>query len=312
MKTYKGFNRDLTCRKMQYKIGETYTTNEAKACKTGFHACIDPLDCLSYYPPSSSVYCSVEQNGKYSFSHADSKVASTEITIGNQLDVDDLIQAHKKYLDENPSTKIIDKISTKDNTICITDWEETAVTGDCSFAQTDNFGNVVVGSCSVAKGGSNSNVTARDYSIARGGWYSTVVARANSFALTEVGGVAVTSTRGKSVAGDEGISITDLDGWAEAGYRGVAVGKERSEVKVGDVGVAVGGKDVVVGEDGVGVVRDKGGRAKGGMGATLIFIEMNEHGIVKNKKVITIDGKKYRWGEYYKMVDGQIVEDKGV
>ena len=60
VKYYKGFNRDMTCRGFQYKEGETYTTDEAKLCQSGFHACENPLDCFSYYNPSESVYHEVE------------------------------------------------------------------------------------------------------------------------------------------------------------------------------------------------------------------------------------------------------------
>ena len=102
MKAYKGFNKDLTCRDMQYKIGETYTTDKAIVCQTGFHACTVPLDCLSYYPPSWSRYCVVRQSGKFSYyTDDDSKVASTEITIEAELNVEGLINAHKKYLNKN-------------------------------------------------------------------------------------------------------------------------------------------------------------------------------------------------------------------
>ena len=60
MKAYKGFNRDMTCRGFQYAEGETYHTDTAELCESGFHACKYPLDVLAYYPPSSSVYHEVE------------------------------------------------------------------------------------------------------------------------------------------------------------------------------------------------------------------------------------------------------------
>ena len=57
MKTYKGFNKDMTCRGFQYEEGKEYKhSGEVKACKGGFHACESPLDCFGYYPPATSVY----------------------------------------------------------------------------------------------------------------------------------------------------------------------------------------------------------------------------------------------------------------
>ena len=37
MKAFKGFNKDLTCRGFQYKVGETYEEEKAELCHTGFH-----------------------------------------------------------------------------------------------------------------------------------------------------------------------------------------------------------------------------------------------------------------------------------
>ena len=45
MKTYKGFNKNMTCRGFQYEEGKEYKTEKAVACETGFHACEYPLDC---------------------------------------------------------------------------------------------------------------------------------------------------------------------------------------------------------------------------------------------------------------------------
>ena len=63
MKAYKGFNKDMTCRGFQYEEGKTYELpegEEAKLCETGFHACENPVMCLSYYDASKSVYHEVE------------------------------------------------------------------------------------------------------------------------------------------------------------------------------------------------------------------------------------------------------------
>ena len=51
MKSYKGFNKDMTCRGKQYAEGETYKENAASCCDYGMHACEYPLDIFGYYPP---------------------------------------------------------------------------------------------------------------------------------------------------------------------------------------------------------------------------------------------------------------------
>ena len=99
MKAYKGFNRDMTCRDFQYKEGESYTTNKAKVCDCGFHACEHPLDCLGYYAPGNgSVYHEVELDGKIDKrTDDDTKVAATKIKIGARLSIAGLVKAAIEY-----------------------------------------------------------------------------------------------------------------------------------------------------------------------------------------------------------------------
>ena len=48
IKSYKGFNRVLTCRGKQYEVGKEYEEDRAQSCECGMHACEYPLDCFSY------------------------------------------------------------------------------------------------------------------------------------------------------------------------------------------------------------------------------------------------------------------------
>lgn len=93
IKSYKGFNKDMTCRGFQYEEGKEYEEETADACHSGFHACEYPLDCLDYYSPNTSVYHEVEQSGEFDRDTDDSKVASTKIKIGVRLDVAGLVKA---------------------------------------------------------------------------------------------------------------------------------------------------------------------------------------------------------------------------
>ena len=93
IKSYKGFNKDMTCRGFQYEEGKEYKEETADACHSGFHACEYPLDCLGYYSPNESVYHEVEQSGEFDRGGDDSKVASTKIKVGVRLDVAGLVKA---------------------------------------------------------------------------------------------------------------------------------------------------------------------------------------------------------------------------
>lgn len=100
IKSYKGFNKDMTCRGFQYEEGKEYEESNALVCENGFHACEYPLDCLGYYSPSESVYHEVEQSGKISKKSGDTKVASTKIKIGAKLSIAGLVEAAIEYTKE--------------------------------------------------------------------------------------------------------------------------------------------------------------------------------------------------------------------
>ena len=100
IKSYKGFNKDMTCKNKQYEVGKDYEEDKAVACECGMHACEYPLDCFKYYPPSKSVYCEVEQSGDISRHDDDSKIASTKMRIGAQLNIAGIVNAAIKYTKE--------------------------------------------------------------------------------------------------------------------------------------------------------------------------------------------------------------------
>ena len=101
MKAYKGFNNDMTCRGFQYKEGETYETDKASLCKSGFHACEAPIDCLRYYEPAKSVYHEVDLDATDEKSNEDSKRVGRRIKIGARIDIVGMIKAQFEYVKEN-------------------------------------------------------------------------------------------------------------------------------------------------------------------------------------------------------------------
>lgn len=64
-KYYKAFERDLTCKGFQYKIGSTYEMEgPIIPCKRGFHFCDDLKNVYSYYPVLDHIrVCEVEPLG---------------------------------------------------------------------------------------------------------------------------------------------------------------------------------------------------------------------------------------------------------
>ena len=131
IKSYKGFNKDMTCRGFQYEEGKKYEEETADACHSGFHACEYPLDCFNYYSPNESVYHEVEQSGEFDKGGDDSKVASTKIKIGARLDISGLVKAAIDF-----TMSRVKKEAKSDE-----DYGASSATGDCGASSaTGNYG----------------------------------------------------------------------------------------------------------------------------------------------------------------------------
>lgn len=155
MKTYKGFNPDMTCRGFQYEEGKEYKTDEAVCCQSGFHACEMPLDVFKYYAPSQSVYCEVEQYGDISRGNEDTKISSTNIKIGAKIGVAGIVKAQinfifdkiKKSKEKAESEENIESAATSgDGSSAATsgDWSSAATSGYKSSAATSNKNAIVL------------------------------------------------------------------------------------------------------------------------------------------------------------------------
>ena len=98
MKAYKGFNRDMTCRGYQFEEGKIYEhQGDVKLCESGFHACEDPMDCLRYYDPCTSVYHEVEIDGVSDERKEDTKVVGKKIRIGARMAIKSIVKASIEF-----------------------------------------------------------------------------------------------------------------------------------------------------------------------------------------------------------------------
>ena len=91
---YKAFDADMSCLGFEYEVGKSYThEGPVKTGDTGFHACTNPADVLSYYSPAISRFAVVHQDGEISAPAGsnDSKRASEKITIVQELSLNDLV-----------------------------------------------------------------------------------------------------------------------------------------------------------------------------------------------------------------------------
>ncbi|EEF3513950.1 hypothetical protein GJX15_15505 [Salmonella enterica] len=150
--TFKGFNKDLTCRDFQFAIGETFHHDgKVEACGSGFHACECPFDVFSYYPPAESRYAETISFGVIDREEeGDTKIASASITIKSELTLPQFIQRGIEWIWSKIDKSLEQQIMTGDwsaatntgNRSAATntgDWSAATNTGDWSAAT--NTGN---------------------------------------------------------------------------------------------------------------------------------------------------------------------------
>ena len=193
MKTYKGFDKDLKCRGFQYEIGKEYETENAECCKTGFHACEYPLDCLNYYEPTTSRYCEVEQSGEISKRNdEDTKVSSTKIKIGAEIGLAGLIKASIEYIKERATKKCKGSCLRSDRSVASNSGYRSVASnsGDSSVASNSGDRSVASNSgySSVASNSGDSSVASNsgDSSVASNSGYRSVASNSGYSSVAEV------------------------------------------------------------------------------------------------------------------------------
>ena len=89
---YKVFNPDWTCRGFKYVVGETYEHNgDIELCGSGFHFCINPIDCFNYYTfDSNNRVAEVEAIGLVET--GDDKSVTNKIRIVRELDWSEVLK----------------------------------------------------------------------------------------------------------------------------------------------------------------------------------------------------------------------------
>ncbi|EEJ3545186.1 hypothetical protein PY05_004758 [Salmonella enterica subsp. enterica] len=128
--TFKGFNKDLTCRDFQFAIGETFHHDgKVEACGSGFHACECPFDVFSYYPPAESRYAETISFGVIDREEeGDTKIASASITIKSELTLPQFIQRGIEWIWSKIDKSLEQQIMTGDQSAATN-------TGDRSAAE---------------------------------------------------------------------------------------------------------------------------------------------------------------------------------
>ena len=112
---YKGFDKNWKCRGYQYTVGETHVHDgKTEACESGLHSCEYPLDVLSYYSPAQLVFALVEASGDLSRKGDDSKIASSRLTVKEELGIAGLVKAAIEYTVSRTKPSKSKKMNTDD------------------------------------------------------------------------------------------------------------------------------------------------------------------------------------------------------
>ena len=164
MKAFKGFNKKLTCRGFQYKVGETYEEEKAELCLAGFHACESPVDCLQHYYPATSVYHEVELEEVSNEKDTDTKRVGKKITIGAEIGIPEICRLTFEYVKEhctNENNAESGKPATAGN-------RGAATAGNAGAATAGEYGAATAGNRGAATSRGKSATGEQGLSVARG------------------------------------------------------------------------------------------------------------------------------------------------
>ena len=103
MKVFKGTDKDMKCRGMQYEVGKEYEADGAVRCgSVGLHSCKAPFDVLKYYGlKGGNRYFEAEAGGIISEDKdGDTKIASSKLTLKAEIGLPGLIKAQAEYTRE--------------------------------------------------------------------------------------------------------------------------------------------------------------------------------------------------------------------
>ena len=165
---FKGTDKDMKCRGMQYEIGKTEVSDDAIRCgNKGFHSCEAPMDVLRYYPMrDGNRYFTAEAGGKIDRSGADdSKLASSELTLKAEIGIKDLVKAQIEFTRKKAKEG---KTGGKWSNLAGGKWSNLAG-GDISNLAGGDISNLAGGDISNLAGGKWSNLAGGDSSNLAGG-----------------------------------------------------------------------------------------------------------------------------------------------
>ena len=278
MKVYKGTDRQMKCRGMQYALGETAVFDgEPHLCKAGLHACEQPIDVLNHYAPNASRYFEADAEEVTDERESDdSKIVAKKMTLKAEIGVPGLVKAQIEY--------VKNQIGFEDAIKRANAEKENHATGNQGAASATGY---------------------RGAASATGD-------RGAASATGYQGAASATGNQGAaSATGDQGAaSATGNRGAASAtGYQGAAsaTGNRGAASATGDQGAAS-----ATGKAGVALAAGYECKAMGALGCAICCVERGEwdgeaHPIIAVKAAI-VDGEKIKADTWYRLKNGEFEE----
>ena len=233
MKAFKGFNKDLTCRDFQYKVGETYEEEKAELCLAGFHACESPVNCLLHYDPATSVYHEVELEEVSDEKDTDTKRVGKKITIGAEIGIPEICRLTFEYVKEHCTNEN----NAKPGKPATAGYRGAATAGYAGAATAGEHGAATAGNRGAATAGNRGAATAGYAGAATAGEHGAATA----------GNRGAATSRGKSATGKQGLSVARGNNVRVKGGLGavLVIAEENNDYSVKEFATAiVDGKDI--------------------------------------------------------------------
>ena len=305
---YKGFNKYLTCRNFQYEIGKEYEEQEVSVCESGFHACENPFDVLDYYGDIlNNRFCKVEQSG--TIKKDDKKQASSKIKVVAEIGFTGLFKAGVEWIKKitNP-TPIVEETKGKNDRDKIGSSGNSAKIGSSGDdAQIGSSGN----SAQIGSSGNSAQIgSSGDYAhIGSSGDYAQIGSSGNDAQIGSSGDYAQIGSSGD----DAHIGSSGYDAQIGSSGYSAQIGSSGNSAKIGS-----SGDDAQIdstGEDSVICCAGDSSlvKAKKGSWITLSewkYSEEKQRSIPVCVKTEFVDGERIKADTWYKLINGEFVEQK--
>jgi hypothetical protein len=268
IKAYKGFDKDWKCRDYQFELGKTFVHDgPVELCKSGFHACEAPLDCLSYYSIIDGHFAEVELDGMTGKKTDDTKRVGTKLTVKAKLNIAGLVAAQIEWA----KTAVKDAKKNASG-----QYSKAASSGD--FSKAASSGQY---STAASSGHSSTAASSGQYSTAASsGQYSTAASSGDSSKAASSGDFSKAASSGQySTAASSGHSSTaassgDFSKAASSGQYSTAAssGQYSTAASSGHSSTAASSgqySKASCDANGFACVAGSGGRVKGNAGSAL-------------------------------------------